>query len=170
MRSHGCKTRMIELASEINSEMPSFVVRKVSDALNEERKSLNGSRVLILGIAYKKDIDDLRESPAIEIISQLQAQGAQVVYHDPHCPEIADDGHTPLENLPMRSVECSPDILRAMDVAVVVTDHSAISWRTVAAHAPLVVDTRGVMRGVSGPARVVKLSAVPVFHGPRAVA
>jgi UDP-N-acetyl-D-glucosamine dehydrogenase len=158
MRSHGFKTRMIELASEINSEMPGFVVRKVSDALNEQRKSVNGSRVLVLGVAYKRDIGDLRESPAIEIIRRLQEQGAQLFYHDPHCPEIADDGHTAIAGLPMRSVEITPMALAAMDVAVVVTDHAAIPWRLVAEHSPLVVDTRGVMRGVRGTARVVALS------------
>src|SRR5690606_3905678 len=92
MRSLSFKTRMIELSSEINSEMPAFVVRKVQDALNEEKKSLNGSRVLLLGLAYKKDIDDLRESPALEIRRLLEEKGAVVEYHDPHCAETGADG------------------------------------------------------------------------------
>jgi UDP-N-acetyl-D-glucosamine dehydrogenase len=103
MRTLAFKTRMIELASEINSEMPAFVVKKVADALNEERKAVNGSRVLVLGVAYKKDIDDLRESPAMEIIRQLQEKGAEVSTTIRFCPEIADDGHTPLAGSPCRA-------------------------------------------------------------------
>ena len=162
MRTLEYKTRMIEIASEINSEMPTFVVRKVADALNESRKSVNGSRVLVLGVAYKKDIDDLRESPAIEIIHLLQTGGADVIYHDPFCAEIADDGHTILEGLPMSSVELSDSLLKEVDAVVIVTDHSNVDYQRVAALAPIVVDTRGVLAadaqgerliGLSGPAR-----------------
>ncbi|HEX2165703.1 MAG TPA: nucleotide sugar dehydrogenase, partial [Longimicrobiales bacterium] len=103
MRTLSFRTRMIELASEINSEMPAFVVRKTAEALNEERKSVNGSRVLVVGVAYKKDIDDLRESPAFDVIRLLQEQGATIEYHDPHCAMIADDGHTQVKDLPMYS-------------------------------------------------------------------
>src|SRR5690606_4642202 len=113
MRTLAFKTRMIELSSEVNAEMPAFVVRKVGDALNDDRKAIRGSRILVLGVAYKKDIDDLRESPALEILHLLQEKGAEVEYHDPHCPEIGDDGHTPLENLPLRSVNFTPEVLRA---------------------------------------------------------
>jgi len=158
MRTLAFKTRMIEVASEINSEMPAFVVRKVSDALNDDAKAVRGSRVLVLGVSYKKDVDDLRESPALEIMQLLQERGAWVFYHDPHCPVIRDDGHTPLRNLPMRSVDLSDCILQTMDAVVVVTDHSAVSYRRVAENAHLVVDTRGVMRGYDGGARVVGLS------------
>ena len=104
MRTLSFKTRMIELASEINAEMPAYVVRKVSDALNDRETSLKGSKVLILGVAYKKNIGDLRESPALDIIRLLQEKGAKVSYHDPYVPMIEDDGHTPLKELPMRSV------------------------------------------------------------------
>jgi UDP-N-acetyl-D-glucosamine dehydrogenase len=158
MRTLAYKTRMIELASEINAEMPAFVVRKVSDALNDDRKALRGSRVLVLGIAYKKDIDDLRESPALDILKLLQENGADVSYHDPFCPEIADDGHTDLDDLPMQSVGLSIDALRAADAVVIVTDHSAVDYDAVAAHASTVIDTRGIMRGHTGAARVVSLS------------
>jgi UDP-N-acetyl-D-glucosamine dehydrogenase len=158
MRTLAFKTRMIELASEINAEMPHFVVQKVSDALNEEGKAVKGSRVLLLGIAYKRDIDDLRESPALEIIRLLQEKGAQVSYHDPFCPVIVDDGHTPLIGLPMRSVELSRAALAGSDCVLVVTGHSNVDYQSVAEHATLVVDTRGVMRGVPGLARVVGLS------------
>ncbi|HEX2190511.1 MAG TPA: UDP binding domain-containing protein, partial [Longimicrobiaceae bacterium] len=131
---------------------------KVADALNDEAKAVRGSRILVLGVAYKKDVDDLRESPALEIMRLLQDNGAWVFYHDPHCPVIRDDGHTPLRNLPMRSVEVSDCLLQTMDAVVIVTDHSAVSYRRVAEHAHLVVDTRGVMRGIDGGARVVGLA------------
>jgi UDP-N-acetyl-D-glucosamine dehydrogenase len=146
MRTLAFKTRMIELASEINSEMPAFVVRKVSDCLNEHSKSVKGSRVLVLGVAYKKDIDDLRESPAMDVIRLLQERGAVVEYHDPFCPVIADDGHTPLRDLPMHSVPLTDAVLAAADVVVVVTDHTDVDYARVAQKARLVVDTRGVMR------------------------
>jgi UDP-N-acetyl-D-glucosamine dehydrogenase len=146
MRTLAFKTRMIELASEINSEMPAFVVRKVADCLNDEAKSVKGSRVLVLGVAYKKDIDDLRESPALDVIRLLQEKGAVVDYHDPFCPVIADDGHTPVHNLPLHSVELTDDTLSGSDVVVVVTDHSEVDYARVAEKARLVVDTRGVMR------------------------
>ncbi len=158
MRTLAFRTRMIELASEINGEMPAYVVRKVSDALNDERKPVRGSRVLLLGVAYKKDIDDLRESPALEIVTLLQEKGAEVSFHDPFCHEISDDGHTPVRGLPMRSVELSARTLAETDAVVIVTDHSPVSYQTVADHAPLVIDTRGVMRDYAGPARVVGLS------------
>ncbi|MDP9348924.1 MAG: nucleotide sugar dehydrogenase [Gemmatimonadota bacterium] len=161
MRTLAFRTRMIELASEINAEMPAFVVQKVSDALNEEAKAVKGSRVLVLGIAYKKDIDDLRESPALDIMRLLQEKGADVVYHDPFCPEIQDDGHTPLRGLPMRSVPLTKEALGGSDLVVVVTDHSTVDYALVAKHAPVVVDTRGIMRSISGSARIVGLSGMP---------
>ena len=158
MRTLAYRTRMIELASEINAEMPAFVVRKVADALNDASKPVRGSRVLVLGVAYKKDIDDLRESPALEILRMLQEKGAEVGYHDPYCPAIADDGHTDLADLPMQSAALTPETLAATDAVVIVTDHSGVDYDAVVAHAPLVVDTRGVLRGRSGSARVVGLS------------
>ena len=159
MRTLAFKTRMIELASEINGEMPAFVVRKVADALNDESKAVKGSRVLVLGISYKRDINDMRESPAIDVIRLLQDKGAQVFYHDPFCPVIEDDGHTSLQGLPMRSVDFSDAMLQAMDVAVIVTDHSTVDYQKLADTARLVVDTRGVMRQAqSGGGRVVGLS------------
>jgi UDP-N-acetyl-D-glucosamine dehydrogenase len=146
MRTLAFKTRMIELASDINGEMPAFVVRKVADGLNDVGKAVKGSRVLVLGVAYKKDIDDLRESPAMDVIRLLQEKGAVVEYHDPFCPVIKDDGHTPVHNLPMRSVPLTDAALADSDVVVVVTDHSEVDYARVAQKARLVVDTRGVMR------------------------
>jgi UDP-N-acetyl-D-glucosamine dehydrogenase len=170
MRTLAFKTRMIELASEINAEMPGFVVRKVADALNDERKAVRGSRVLVLGVAYKRNIDDLRESPALEVIQLLQEKGAELFFHDPFCALIAEDGHTPIRNLPMRSVELSEAMLQAMDCVVVITDHSNVDYQKVADNAHLVVDTRGVMREANGAARVVGLSGASVRElGPIAV-
>jgi UDP-N-acetyl-D-glucosamine dehydrogenase len=158
MRTLQFRTRMIEVASEINSEMPGFIVRKASDALNHGGAALGASRVLVLGVAYKKDIDDLRESPALDVIRLLQLKGADVAYHDPHCPVIADDGHTALQHLPLRSLPLTPDVLAAADLVIVTTDHSAVDYDFVAAHAALVLDTRGAMRKTRGNARVISLS------------
>ena len=165
MRTLSFKTRLIELASEINAEMPTFVARKVAEALNEDSKSVRGSRVLVLGIAYKKDIDDLRESPALEIIRLLQESGADVVYHDPFCPTIADDGHTALQNLPLDSEPLSDESLAAVDAAVLVTDHTDVDYAFVADRVPVIVDTRGAMRGVEGSARILGLSGVETGQG-----
>ena len=147
MRTLQYKTRMIELASEINAEMPVYVVRKASDALNEHCKAMKGSKVLVLGVAYKKNISDLRESPALDIIKLLQEKGAKVSFHDPHCPEIKDDGHTPIQGLPMHSVPLTDDALKAADLVLVVTDHSGLDYERVLKVAPLVLDTRGVLKG-----------------------
>jgi UDP-N-acetyl-D-glucosamine dehydrogenase len=158
MRTLAFKTRMIELASEVNAEMPTFVVRKVADALNDDGRAARGSRVLVLGVAYKRDVSDLRESPALEIMRLLQEKGADVVFHDPLCPEIADDGHTMLRGLPMKSVPLSEAELRAADAVVIVADHRTIDWAAVAECARVVIDTRGVLRNVPAKARVVGLS------------
>ena len=164
LRNHGYKTRMIELASEINAEMSGFVVRQVTDALNDASKAVRGSRVLVLGVAYKKDIDDLRESPAIEILRMLQEKGAAVSYHDPFCPIIRDDEHTPLANLPLHSVDLTSEALRSADCVLLITDHSRVDYQRVVDEAKLVVDSRGVLRKYSGSARVVSLSGV-LEHG-----
>jgi UDP-N-acetyl-D-glucosamine dehydrogenase len=158
MRNLAFRTRMIELASEINSEMPAYVVRKVAEALNRERCAVNGSSILVVGVAYKRDVDDLRESPAFDIMRLLQEQGAEVRYHDPHCPVILDDGHTPLSGLPMYSVPLDTATLGSYDCVVIVTDHSVLDYDSIAQHATLVVDTRGAMRSVNGQARVIGLS------------
>ena len=168
MRTLSFKTRMIDLASEINAEMPAFVVRKVFDALNRDRKSLNGSRILVLGVAYKKDIDDLRESPALEIIHLLQERGAEVVYHDPFCPVIQDDGHTSLSGLPMHSVELTDEALQEADATVIVTDHSVIDYARVAERSKVVVDTRGVTAGLAPSRSVIGLSRSTVLAGSHA--
>jgi UDP-N-acetyl-D-glucosamine dehydrogenase len=135
------RARFIELAGEINSEMPEHVMQRITDALNERRKSVKGSQVLILGVAYKRDVSDVRESPALDIIKLLESRGAQVSYNDPHVPELKLD-HTTL-----RSVDLLP-AARASDLVVIVTDHSAYAYRDVVAASPVVVDTRNATKGI----------------------
>ncbi len=141
MRTLHYKTRMIELAGEINTEMPAFWVGKVADALNEVTKPLRGSRVLVLGVAYKKDIDDLRESPALEILDLLVKKGARVSFHDPYIERIVDDGHTP-PGAVGESVPLSDELLRDSDAVMIVTDHSNIDYDRVCRLASIVIDTR----------------------------
>jgi UDP-N-acetyl-D-glucosamine dehydrogenase len=136
MRGLNYKTRFIDLAGELNTEMPNFWVRKVADALNSHGKAVRNASILVLGVAYKKDIDDIRESPALDIIRLLEAQGARVEYHDPHVPSFKEDGHE------MRSVAFGPEQVAAADCVMIVTDHSAIDYRMVRDRAKLVVDTR----------------------------
>src|SRR5215203_4024222 len=128
-RQHGFDSRFIGLAEEVNSRMPEHVVTLVTDAMNEERKSLKGSRVLVLGVAYKRDIDDMRESPALSIIDRLRAKGAQVSYHDPYVAEVRfDDAHTEAPGEPLRSIELTDEALGAADCAVIVTDHTGVDY------------------------------------------
>ena len=153
MRTLNYKTRFIDLASEVNSAMPDMVAHRVADALNDERKALKGSRVLVLGVAYKRDIDDMRESPALDVIRLLEERGATVEYHDPHVPVFREDGHD------RRGIALTDAALRRADVVVIITDHTAIDWKRVAARSALVVDTRNVMAGVAGAkARIVGLT------------
>lgn len=136
LRTLNYNARFIQLADEVNSGMPAYWVTKTQDALNEHQKPLKGSRILILGVAYKKDIDDVRESPALDIIALLQQKGARVGYHDPHVPRIEHDGVV---------LRCEPDLAAALDSAdcvIVVTDHSSYDWQVIARQARLVVDTR----------------------------
>jgi UDP-N-acetyl-D-glucosamine dehydrogenase len=158
MRTLSYTTRMIEIASEINTEMPAYVVNQVADVLNENGVALSRSKVLVLGIAYKRDIDDLRESPALDIIQKLQEKGAAVSYHDPYCPQIIDDGHTGIRGLPLFSERLTPQTVSEADVVLVVTDHSNVDYQMVVDNARAVVDTRGVTRNKRGKARVIGLS------------
>jgi UDP-N-acetyl-D-glucosamine dehydrogenase len=154
MRTLNYKTRFIDLASEINSGMPDMVTEKIAKALNEERKAVNGSRVLVVGVAYKKDIDDLRESPALDVIRLLEERGAEVVYHDPFIPRYREDGHE------RQSVPLTPDELRRADAVVLVTDHSTLDYQLIVDDARLVVDTRNATSKVApGRARIVPLAA-----------
>jgi UDP-N-acetyl-D-glucosamine dehydrogenase len=145
-RQHGFDSRFISLAEEVNSRMPEHVVQLVSDGLNEDRKSLNGSRVLLLGVAYKKDINDVRESPALSIIDRLRAKGAEVRYHDPFIPRVDfEDAHTVAGGEPLESVELTDAELKAADCCVIVTDHSGVDYRRVCELSKLIVDTRNTL-------------------------
>jgi UDP-N-acetyl-D-glucosamine dehydrogenase len=148
-REYGVSARFIELAGEINVAMPRWVVGKLQAALNERGRAVKGAKVLLLGLAYKKDVADPRESPAFEIMDLLLGLGADVSYHDPHVPE-APPMRTWPDLPPMRSTELSEEVLRTVDAVVVVTDHSAVDYDAVLAHALVVVDTRGLYRRGAG--------------------
>jgi UDP-N-acetyl-D-glucosamine dehydrogenase len=154
-RKYGLTTRFIELAGEINTSMPAYVVSRVADALNDRGKPVKGSRISLLGMAYKKDVDDPRESPGFELMDLLQKKGAIVSYNDPHIPVLPSMRHWP--HLHMVSQELTPEYLRSQDCVLIATDHSSYDWAWVAKHAPLIVDTRNAMRGVpAGTDRVVR--------------
>jgi UDP-N-acetyl-D-glucosamine dehydrogenase len=144
MRTLNYRTRFIDLASEVNAEMPIFVVDKVRDALNEHRKAVNGSDVLVLGVAYKKDVDDIRESPAIDVMRLLEADGAHVRYHDPHVSVVEEDGSE------WSSVGLDEDALASADVVVIVTDHSAFDYAMILEHSVALVDARHAVAAATG--------------------
>jgi UDP-N-acetyl-D-glucosamine dehydrogenase len=153
MRTLNYKTRFIDLASEINSQMPAYVVAKVAQALNEERKPVNGSRVLVVGVAYKPDIDDIRESPALDVMRLLEADGAEVIFHDPFIPSYREDGHS------RSGVDLTAAELERADAVVIVTNHRAIDYQMLMDHASLIVDSRNAMaRTIKTRARVVSLA------------
>ncbi|MEE8142961.1 MAG: nucleotide sugar dehydrogenase, partial [Planctomycetota bacterium] len=150
----GLPTRFIELAGEINSEMPEYVISRVMSALNRRGKALRDSRVLLCGVAYKKNVDDVRESPAAEIIKRLGEAQAIVEYHDPHVAEFPKMRRYTIE---LSSRPLTPELLQNQDCVIIVTDHDSIDWPLVGEHAPLVVDTRNVLaRFSSVKADVVK--------------
>jgi UDP-N-acetyl-D-glucosamine dehydrogenase len=144
----GIEARFIELAGYINGQMPHFVVEKVQNALNEVRKPVKGSKILILGAAYKRDIDDVRESPALDIMHLLRNRGAEISYVDPHVPELK------LENDTLRS--CGIDAVAGADCVVIVTDHSRFDYQALVRDASLIVDTRNALKGVKS-AKVFRL-------------
>jgi UDP-N-acetyl-D-glucosamine dehydrogenase len=144
--------RFIELASEINTSMPYYVIDKVTDSLNNESKSVRGANIVVLGVAYKRDVDDVRESPALDVISLLMNKGANVVYHDPHVESVRLDGQGI-----MKSSVFSNDLLENADCIVIITDHSSYDWQRILDHSKVVVDTRHVTAGIKGKARVVSL-------------
>ena len=148
MRTMDYRTRFIETASKINAEMPTFVAGKVREALNGVRKPVRGSRVLLLGVAYKKDVGDVRESPAMDILDLLERDGAEVFYHDPHVPEWGTrDGRT------LRSAPFTDNLLRGADAVVIVTDHSCFDAERIFALSPVLVDARNVTASVAASRR-----------------
>jgi UDP-N-acetyl-D-glucosamine dehydrogenase len=140
-------TRFIELAGEVNRQMPGYVVQRTALALNQLGKAVSGSRILVLGLAYKPDVDDVRESPSFELIEKLLALGAAVDYNDPHVPATHRMRHYDLQ---MKSVPLNADTIRDYDCVLVATHHCAYDWQWIADHAKLIVDTRGALRQVSG--------------------
>lgn len=141
-REFGVQTKFIELAGEVNQAMPSFVVRKTTEALNSRKKSVHGSRILILGLAYKKNIDDLRESPALIILEKLMDKGAEVSFSDPHIPFVQlknSENSTTIE-----SCALSPQVLKNSDCVVITTNHDQFDYELILRHSPLIVDSRGV--------------------------
>lgn len=144
--------RFIELAGEVNSGMPQYVVNKIANALNQEKKSVNGSGILVMGVAYKKNSNDVRESPALDIIKLLQDKGANVVFNDPYISQIRMDSAS------MESKKLDASLLESSDCVVIVTDHTDYDWKFVVHHSKLIVDTRNATRAVQpGSCRVVKL-------------
>src|SRR5215813_8095021 len=160
-RQHGFDSRFISLAEEVNSRMPEHVVQLVSDGLNDERKAMKGSQVLLLGVAYKKDIDDVRESPALSIIDRLRAKGAEVRYHDPFVKEVRfDDAHTEGSGESLVSVPLTNEELQIADCVIIVTDHSDIDYKRVCSLSKLIVDTRNALNGDvrrESKARIIRL-------------
>jgi UDP-N-acetyl-D-glucosamine dehydrogenase len=139
-REYGLHTRFIELAGEVNSSMPDFVIGKVAHALNQAKKSINGSRVLVLGIAYKKNVDDMRESPSVALMEKLRDFGADVQYSDPHIPKFPKmrDHHFDLKSVPLTT-----DSLASFDCVILATDHDRFDYDEIKTHARLIIDSRG---------------------------
>lgn len=151
-KMHGFEPRFIELASQVNGTMPDHVVERIGQALNERGKAFKKARILILGLAYKRDVGDTRESPALEIVRSLLKSGARVQYHDPFVPSLR------MDRLSLRSVPLTPLKLRQADCVVVVTDHESVDYRSVVKHARLLLDTRNAFRFLKRrPAKVVRL-------------
>lgn len=138
----GRHTKFIELAGEINQQMPEYVVSRVAAALNEQKKSLSGAKVLVIGVAYKPNVDDMRESPSAEIIEFLLKQGASVNYHDPHVPAFPKMRD---HDINLKSIPLTEKVIRQSDCVLIVTDHAAVDYAALARHAKLIVDTRNAM-------------------------
>jgi len=155
MRTLQYRTRFIELASEVNAEMPRYVVSRVAQALNEHRKPVNGSRVLLLGMAYKPDVSDVRESPALDITELLRADGAEVLYHDPFVDSVTFDSGD------LTSQPLTAELLQSCDMVVLTTDHRGVDYDLVVEHAPLVMDPRNGLRGKTGRAVIYPISGAP---------
>jgi UDP-N-acetyl-D-glucosamine dehydrogenase len=140
-RQYGLHTRFIELAGEINSDMPNWVVSKITDALNDRARAIKGSKILVLGIAYKKNVDDMRESPSVQLMELLQAKGAEIQYSDPHVPVFPKMREHYFD---LKSVTLTPKTIASYDVVLLATNHAAFDYAMILDHASLIVDTRGV--------------------------
>jgi UDP-N-acetyl-D-glucosamine dehydrogenase len=138
-------TKFIHLSGEINTSMPNYVVSKLNDALNSKRKSLNGAKILILGVAYKKDVDDIRESPALAIMKILQEKGAYFYYNDPYVPKI---GKTRDYHFDLHSIDLTKELLNIVDVVLIITNHSSYDYNWIVQNSKLIVDTRNATRDI----------------------
>lgn len=141
-RMNGCEPRLIELAGHINSQMPAFVIRGMADALNQKRKCLNGAKVLALGVAYKRDTNDVRESPALQVLLGLKQKGSEIYYSDPYVPQIS------LNDMNLDSVNLNPELLQSMDLVAILTDHSAFDYAMIAKFSSVVFDTRNALKDI----------------------
>ena len=149
---NGFNPRFIELADEVNSSMPEYIVSRISDALNERKKSINGSRILILGVAYKKDVNDMRESPSLEIIRLLKEKGAEILYNDPYIRRLNLDG------LNSESFDLTDELLHSVDCAVIVTDHTSYDYQKIIENTELLIDTRNATKGIdNGKEKIIKI-------------
>jgi UDP-N-acetyl-D-glucosamine dehydrogenase len=155
-RKYGMSTRFIELAGEINTSMPSYVVSRISEALNDRAQAVKGSKITLLGMAYKPDVDDPRESPGFELMDLLLKKGASVSYNDPHIPVLPSMRRYP--HLRMASAPLTAEFVRSQDCVVVVTDHSAYDWSWIVAHAPLIVDTRNATKQLRSGAKNIVIA------------
>lgn len=144
-RMNGFEPRLIELAGQINSQMPDFTISRIADVLNEKQKSLKGSKILALGVTYKRETSDIRESPAVEVLRGLREKGAVISFSDPYIPSLEIDGQV------LKSADVVPEVLQSMDCVVLLTDHAAFDYGMVAKHASLILDTRHAMREFSTP-------------------
>ena len=151
MRTLDYDPRLIQAATRINDDMPRYVLDRTSVALNQQGKTLEGSSVMVLGVAYKPDVGDTRESPALDLLRLLKERGAGVAYHDPYVPELDIDGEC------LRSIALTEQTLQAADCVVIVTPHTAFDWGSIVDNSPLILDTRNATKGVDGQGRIVKL-------------
>ncbi len=158
MKTLQYRTRFIELAAEVNAEMPRYVVERVAEALNESRKAVNGSRILVIGVSYKPDVDDTRESPAMDIIGLLQERGARVDYHDPHVPKLELESGT-LTSVPLSSAE-----LEAADLVVIATDHASLDYDLISRESDIIVDPRNAISD-PGASTVYPIAGPPRRNG-----
>ncbi len=155
-RRQGLNTRFIELAGEVNTSMPEYVVGKTVTALNDVRKPVRGSKICVLGLAYKKNVDDHRESPSFELLRRLNDLGAELSYHDPHVPRMPRGKRGYADPPDLVSEPLTPAFLAGLDCVLIATDHDAVDYQAVVTHAPLIVDTRNAAHGFTGPGTVVK--------------
>lgn len=150
-RQYGFEARFIDLASEVNGQMPHYVLGKITDTLNIAKKPLNGAKVLLLGVAYKKDVQDLRESPAFEIIELLEKNKTKVSYYDPYFPYLR------IDNIDMKCIKFTKESLRSFDCAVLITDHSNIDYKFLAKNSKVIIDTRNALKDIKNRANIILL-------------